>query len=197
MVRESYGKAANTGEKEMKKTLLLVTGCWLLVTGLIGCGYSTRSLISNEFKTIYIQPFANKIDLTIETDVAGKYKVYRPHLETDVTKAVVNKYLFDGNLRPVDKQFADLILKADLVEFRKDPLRYTENDDIEEYRINIVVNMTLWNVKEDKLVWQENNFTGDASYFVTGPLAVSEDTAVTNAIKDLARRIVERTVEQW
>lgn len=181
----------------MKKTLLLVAGCWLLVTGLIGCGYSTRSLISNEFKTIYIQPFANKIDLTIETDVAGKYKVYRPHLETDVTKAVVNKYLFDGNLRPVDKQFADLILKADLVEFRKDPLRYTENDDIEEYRINIVVNMTLWNVKEDKLVWQENNFTGDVSYFVTGPLAVSEDTAVINAIKDLARRIVERTVEQW
>lgn len=181
----------------MRNFFLLVIGCWLLVIGVIGCGYTTRSMISTEFRAIYIQPFVNKIDFTKETDTADKYKVYRTHLEADITKEVVNKYLFDGNLKPVDKQFADLILKAELIEFRRDPLRYSENDDVEEYRINIAVNIVLWNVKEDKPVWQENNFTGDVSYFVTGPLAVSEDTAVSNAIKDLARRIVERTVEQW
>ncbi|MFH1440855.1 MAG: LptE family protein [Candidatus Omnitrophota bacterium] len=177
--------------------LLLSTVFCLLSTVFIGCGYTTRSMISNEFKTIYIQPFVNKIDFTRETAVASKYKVYRPHLEAEVTKAVIDKYLFDGNLKPVDKQFADLILKADLVGFRKDPLRYTADDDVEEYRVNIVVNMTLWNVQEDKPVWEEHGFTGDVSYFVTGPLAVPENTAVNNAIKDLARRIVERTVEQW
>ncbi len=169
----------------------------LLFTVFSGCGYTTRSMISNEFKTIYIQPFVNKIDFTKETDVASKYKVYYQHLELEVTKAVINKYIFDGNLKSVDKQFADLILKGEIIDFRKDPLRYSADDDVEEYRLNIVANISLWNTKENKLVWEENGFTGDVSYFVTGPLAVPESTAVSNAIKDFARRVVERTVEQW
>lgn len=84
-----------------------------------------------------------------------------------------------------------------MVEFRRDPLRYTDNNDVEEYRINIVVNLSLWDNRENKLIWQENNFTGDTTYFTTGQLAKPEDTAVSDAINDLARRIVERTVEQW
>ena len=83
------------------------------------------------------------------------------------------------------------------MEFRQDPLRYTDNDEVEEYRINLVVNISLWDKKENKLIWGENNFTGDTTYFTRGSLAKSEDTAINDAIKDLSRRIVERTVEQW
>ncbi len=183
-----------------KKALLLVTGYSLLVTGLTGCGYTTRSMISNKYKTIYITPFVNKIDLTQETAVAEKYKVYRPMLELEITKAVINKFIFDGNLKPVKKETADLVLKGELTEFRRDPVRYTENNDVEEYRLNLVINLSLWDTRENKLVWQEPGFTGDTTYFTTfatGFQAVSEDTAVTAAITDLARRIVERAVEQW
>jgi len=41
------------------------------------------------------------------------------------------------------------------------------------------------------------SFTGNTSYFTTGTQAKSEATAVNDALTDLARRIVERTVEQW
>jgi len=164
---------------------------------LCGCGYTTRSMIKGEFKTIYITPFINKIDITNETSVADKYKLYRPHLETELTQAVINKFVFDGNLKVSEKDSADLVLKAELIEFRKDPLRYTENNDVEEYRINIVVDLNLWNRSSDKLVWQEQRFTGDTTYFTSGSQAISEETAISNGIKDLARRIVERTVEQW
>ncbi len=121
-------------------------------------------------------------------------------LESDVTRAVINKYLFDGNLRPVKSENADLILKGELTEFRRDPLRYTNNDEVEEYRINIRVNLNLWNTKENILVWQENNFTGDFTYFTSfskAGIPKSDDQAVTDAVADLARRIVERTVEEW
>ena len=164
---------------------------------LPGCGYTTRSMISGEFRTIYITPFANKIDLTQETAVANKYQIYRPHLETELTQAVINKFVFDGNLKVREKDSADLILKGDLVELRKDPLRYTESNEVQEYRINIVVNISLWNRSSDKLVWQEQGFTGDTTYFTSGSQAISEEAAVTAGVKDLARRIVERTVEQW
>ncbi|MDP3732749.1 MAG: LPS assembly lipoprotein LptE [Candidatus Omnitrophota bacterium] len=186
--------------KQITQIILLSTLYSLLSTFLVGCGYTTRSIISNKFHTIYITPFVNKVDITRETDAAYKYRIYRPMLETDITKKVTNKYLFDGNLRPVKTDSADLLLKGELVEFRRDPLRYTDNDEVEEYRINIVVNISLWDKKENVLVWQENNFTGGFTYFTsftTSGTPKSEDVAVNDALDDLARRIVERTVEQW
>jgi hypothetical protein len=174
----------------------IIFSCFLSLA-LCGCGYTTRSLIAGKYKTINIAPFINRIELTLESDSNNKYKVYRPMLETKVTKAVINKFLYDGNVKPVALDSADLALKSELVEFRRDALRYTNSDDVEEYRINIVVNLRLWDNKNDKLVWEEKNFTGYASYFVTGSQAKSEEQAVQDAIKDLSRRIVERVVEQW
>jgi len=179
-----------------RSNLLNFIACSFLAL-LAGCGYTTRSLICDKYKTIYIAPFANKINLTLESDVNSKYKVYRPMLETEVTRGTINAFLYDGNVKPVAQESADLILKAELTEFRRDPLRYTDNDDVAEYRINIVVNMNLWDKKNDKLVWEEKGFTGDSTYFTTGSQAKSEDLAVQDAIKDISRRIVERVVEQW
>jgi hypothetical protein len=68
---------------------------------------------------------------------------------------------------------------------------------VDEYRINVVARIRLWDNKENRLIWEDNYITGDNSYFITGVFAKSEDTATNNAISDLARRIVERTVEQW
>lgn len=178
------------------RIFLLITGCLLLVT-LAGCGYTTRSMISDKFRTIYIVPFKNKIDITSEIYTGREYKLYRPMLETDVTRKITNKFLFDGNLKPTRGETADLVLKGELIDFRKDALRYTENDDVSEYRINIVVNIILWDRKLDKQVWQENGFTGFVDYFTTGYQAKSEATAIAEAIDDLARRVVERAVEQW
>jgi len=177
--------------------LLLAVSFIFLISCLGGCGYTTRSMITNQFRTIYIKPFVNKIDFTQENQVSYRYRIYRPQLETEITKAVVDKYIFDGNLKPSEKDVSDLSLIGELVEFRKDPLRYTDNDDVEEFRVNIVVNITLWDNKENKLVWQVDKFLGYFDYYTMGAQMISEDAAVRNALKDLARRIVERTVEQW
>jgi hypothetical protein len=191
-------------KKRTKFSLFLFSVCCFLIAVLAGCGYTTRSMISTKYKSIYITPFLNKVDITQETYSANKYRIYRPMLETDITKKVINQYLFDGNLKPVKNSLADLVLKGELVEYRKDPLSYTpNNEDVTEYRINIYVNLSLWDPKENKLVWGENNFNGNYSYFTSfAPTNVSmgrtsEDAAVTKAVEDLARRIVERTVEQW
>jgi hypothetical protein len=181
----------------LRRLIMQITQIIFLVS-MAGCGYTTRSLISDKFRTIYIAPFDNKVDIAQEAYSANRYRIYRPGLETDIMRAVVNKYLFDGNLKPVKEQAADLVLKGELIEFRKDPLRYNENsDEVAEYRVNIIVNLTLLDKKENKEVWKESGFTGDTTYFTTGSLAKSEETAINDAISDLARRIVERTVEQW
>lgn len=188
--------------KKINFFLSLTTIFYLLTTVLSGCGYTTRSMLSGKYSTIYITPFLNKVDITQESYSASKYRIYRPMLETNITKRVINRYLFDGNLKLVKEEKADLVLKGELIEYRKDPLTYNaDSDDVSEYRINIYVNLSLWDMKENRLLWQENNYNGNSSYFTSiasnNVIKVSEDVAVTNAIEDLARRIVERTVEQW
>jgi len=184
-------------KKQITQIIVLST-LYSLLSILSGCGYTTRSMVTNKFKTIYITPFANKIDITKETDTADKYKIYKPLLETEITRAVINRFLWDGNLKPAKKESADLVLKGELIEFRRDALRYTQDgNNVEEYRLNLVVNISLWNNREEKIVWEQNGFTGDTTYFTTGPLLKSEEVAIKDALDDLGRRIVERTVEDW
>lgn len=161
------------------------------------CGYSTKSLLPSDQRNIYVEPFVNKINVTSETTQNNYYRVYRPRLESDVTKAVIDRFIYDGNLKVTKIDNADLVLSGQLVDYNRQTLRYTSDETSEEYRLNITVNIQLKNAKTDELIWEENNLIGDTTYFTTGSLAKSEDTAITDAIKDLARRIVERIIEGW
>ena len=177
----------------MKKFLPLFLAVQLTL-GLTGCGYSTRSLLPSNLKAIYIQPFKNKVGYTDES----VRNLYLPLLEVKITNAVVDRFLFDGNLDIKDEGQADLVLRGELLGFERHPLRYIENtEDVEEYRINIIVSLVLWDTADNEVVWEEPNFVGDTTYFTTGTLVKSEATAVEDALTDLARRIVERTIEDW
>jgi len=158
-----------------------------------GCGYTTKSSLPPRHKTIHVEKFANKIDFT----AANQRNLYFPLLEVDVKNAVIDRFLFDGNLRIADADLANLILKGDLVGYHRSPLRYTDDDDVLEYRIQISVNLKMIEVGAEEPFWTENGFVGEAEYFVSGALAKTESVVVKEAIKDLARRIVERTIENW
>lgn len=164
-----------------------------LTAVLAGCGYSTRSALPPSLRKINVEQFKNQIDFTD----ASRRNIYFPRLEVDVHNALVDRYVFDGSMRIAEPENADVILKGELVAYERHVLRRTDSDDVEEYRIQIVVNLQLIDVDLQAPMWREDRFVGQADYFVTGPLATTEDAAVREAIKDLARRIVERTIENW
>jgi outer membrane lipopolysaccharide assembly protein LptE/RlpB len=172
-----------------------VVGAWLLL--LSGCGYTTKSLLPAELKSIYVENFVNKISMSDPTSDVRMYTGYRPRLEYEVTKAIVDRFLFDGNLRVSREQTADLILRGALVDFRKEPLRYDRDNNVEEYRVRLVADIELKDAKHDTLLWKEKGFAGESTYRTTGSLAKSESAALEDAKTDLARRIVERTIEGW
>lgn len=185
-------------KSRLHRFFLLFTFSFSLFT-LIGCGYTTRSFVAPSMKTIYIEPFANKIDITSELSEHRKYKTYFPLLEAKITRAVVDRFVFDGNLRIGKPETADVILKGELINYAKDALRYETDDNstVEEYRLSIAVNISLVDRKENKILWEHNNFVGDTTYFTSGSSAKSEGTALSDAVKDLARRIVALTIEEW
>lgn len=166
------------------------------VLALCGCGYTTKSGLPQDIRTIHIAPVENVIDLSGESGPQDRYAVYRPGVELDLTAAIINRFVFDGTLRPVGLESADAVLKTRLLEYRRDPLRYSNEDDVEEYRVSMVVDVVCERTDSGKRIWSQT-LSGDTTFFLAGNRSVSEDDAQSKAVEDLARRVVEKTVELW
>jgi hypothetical protein len=178
----------------IKNVMMIV---FLAVFCLAGCGYTTRSLLPAEYKTIFVNSIVNKIKITAEQSNVRMYRGYRPGIELEITRAIIDRFLFDGNLKIADNCNANLILAGDLVDFRKEPLRYDANDNIEEWRIIVTINAQVKDPVSGKVLWKEDAFSGMANYRITGGVAQNESQAVAEAVEDLARRVVEKTIEGW
>ena len=176
----------------IRSTLILV-----VLVFITGCGYTTGSLLPSHIKNIHIKNFINKIPLTQESTDRNAYKTYRPLLEVDVTESIIDKFIFDGSLRVTREEDANIILNGSLVDFRREVTKYGDDDNIDQYRIAIMVDMELTDVATGETSWVQKSFSGSDYYFTTGAQAKSEDTAITDALSDLARRVVERTIEAW
>ncbi|MBL7155898.1 MAG: hypothetical protein ISS90_02025 [Candidatus Omnitrophica bacterium] len=164
---------------------------------LCGCGYTTRSAVRSKDPSICVNNFVNKINVTQETTNRKAYYAYRPGMESDITTEIINRFLFDGDYEIKDANNAHYLLKGELVDFKREPLRYDTNDNVTEYRISVVINMELRDRETGTLLWKENDFAGESTYRTQGQYAKPESAAAGEAIKDLADRVVERTVENW
>ena len=159
----------------------------------LSCGYSTSSLLPSHLKKIYVEPVKNSIDYTAE----GQRNLYIPLLEVKVRNAIINRFLLDGNLKIAQPEKADLVLKAELLSYNSDELRVSDENTVDEYRITVTISLELFDVRKQEVRWREAGFSGGETYNVSGPLAKSEETARQEAIEDLARRVIERTIEDW
>lgn len=162
-----------------------------------GCGYTTSSLLPSEYKSIYVDNFKNSINVTAEQSELRMYRGYKPGMEVEITKAVIDNFMFDGNLKIAPEDKANLILKSELTDYKRDSLRYDSNLTVEEYRIKLIVTIQLEEANSGKVLWTERGFTGETTYRIEGSGAMTESQAITVAVKDLAVRIVERTIEAW
>jgi len=175
------------------RNLFLCVYSLIVLVSMSGCGYTTSSTLPSNLKKIYVEQFDNKIVFTS----ASNRNVYFPLLEVDTRNAILDRYQFDGNLDISRSHQADLILKGKLLNYYRRGLRFDDKDTAEEYRIHVVVSLELWNTQTQTMMWSESRFVGSATYFLSGPEATTEESAVEEALVDLSRRIVERTVENW
>ncbi|KJJ85577.1 conserved hypothetical protein, secreted [Candidatus Omnitrophus magneticus] len=162
-----------------------------------GCGYSSAALLPKGMTSIYVENFTNKINPAKDiTDRRANYS-YRPGLEISITRGVLDAFIFDRHLELSNQKEATLLLKGELVDFRQSPLSYGKNNDVEEYRFEIYVNLELYNNKTGELIWTEKHFMGYTNYSLSGTNSKTESQALNTAVKDLSQRIVERVVENW
>jgi hypothetical protein len=180
----------------MKKIKLLLI-VFTLFFSVAGCGYSTKSMLPEGLDTIYVANFTNEIDPSGEISDRRATYTYRPGLEMDITRAVIDGFIRDRHLRIDSEKRAKLTLEGALIEYRQYPLSYDKGDSVVELRVQITVDLTLKDNTTGKIMWQESNFVGESTYDITGPNAITEATAAGKAVDDLAQRIVELVVEAW
>ncbi len=162
----------------MKQGILLLFLLWVS-----GCGYALTGTPPHGLKTVHVETFKNA--------------TYEPAVEIDLTNGIIERFLYDGTLRTTNRENADAVLKGTLTRYIREPLRYDSAEEISEYRLILMVDFSLWDSRSQKVIWEEKNFVGDTSFLISGPSAVSEGDARENAIQELARRIVDRAVEEW
>ena len=168
---------------------------WLsLICGLLSvlssCGYTQKTVLPQDIKTIYVETVKNKIP--IESVYA-----YVPGLEMMITNSVIRRLERDGKLRVVKREEADAVLQGDLISFDQEGVRFSSLERVEEYRLFVAVAMRLVDAKTGRTIWEEPNFSGDSEYFVTGVKSVPREEAAQRAVDRLARNIVDRIVEDW
>lgn len=156
---------------------------FLFLLCLTGCGYSFRSTAPHGLQTLYVETFRNQ--------------TFEPGLESELTNETIDRFLFDGTLQIAPQEKADAVLTGTLTTYLREPLGFTSAEEVEEYRLTLFVDLTLWDARRKKVLWEEKRFVGDTTFFTTGSAAKSEEKARKDALKELARRIVDRTVEEW
>ncbi|MFQ5952584.1 MAG: LPS assembly lipoprotein LptE [Candidatus Omnitrophota bacterium] len=175
---------------------LFILSIFLATTA--GCGYTRASLLPADTDSVHVANFKNEINPAGEVSDKRATYFYQPGLETNITRSVIDRFIFDGYLNIKSEKEADLLLKGSLIDLEQYPLSYSEGGgNVEEFRIEVIVNIELYDNKTGKLIWKEKNFMGRTSYDVIGPDAKTESQATLIAVKDLAQRIVEKTVEAW
>jgi len=170
----------------------------LAVFVVSGCGYTTKTLLPEHVKTIYIDNVLNKIDITKETEYRDTYHIYRPGLERKIRRGIKERFIFDGKLKVVNtKEKADSVLETSIVAFEKQPLQYLDDKTVDEYRLKMVVGMKFTDLAEGDVLVDIAELVGETTYTLNGPFAKTETAAQDDAVTDLSRRIIERVVDLW
>ena len=154
-------------------------------------------LLPEHIRTVHVAEVENKINIGGEVTSRQGFQVYRPGLERQLRNAVMERIIFDGHLKISPQDKADSVLKLELLEFRRDPLRYNQDDTIAEYRVHVVASASFTDRRENKSIWSTSSISGNKDFHLAGELAISEDEAVELALEDLSRHVVESILEIW
>ena len=156
---------------------------WLLVAVLLcsGCGYSSRSLIDERYRTVYVKTFDN---LTF----------YRG-FEFELSRALVNEINAKTHLRIVPMNQAQTLLEGRIVGFKQNVLTEDVDDNVRELEITLVVDMTWTDLATNRQLRKVNSFTETAQ--AKFDIGENLESATAEAFADIAERLVNELEAEW
>jgi len=168
----------------MSKKLFILSVIWCLFF-LSGCAYVSTSVLPSYIHKIYISPLHNKS--------------FRPDLPEKIYSSISREFIIDGRLTVTNEKDADAILYGEIIRYDLEPLSYTDQMKVQEYKVRIIIAIWLKDVRENKILWRQDNIEDFTTVSSTlGGLEVKvENEAINEVIQKIARRVVKRVIDGW
>jgi outer membrane lipopolysaccharide assembly protein LptE/RlpB len=158
----------------------------LLVAATSGCGYSLRGHLPGHIQSIAVPIFVNRTQ--------------EPAVESVITRAVVEAFSTNGRLRVARLEDADAILEGEVVGYAVDSIAFDRNANVQLYRLRVVLNLTMRDLRRNTVLFREPNFSDKADFRVRGAVSQTiarEETALRQAALDIARTVVSLAVDRF
>lgn len=163
-------------------SILAILATFVAALLLGACGYTTRSLVSEEYRTIAVPVFDNT--------------TRRHDLEWEVTRAVVEELHARTNLTVVTEDAGpDLVLTGTLVEVDEDTMSRKKMQRPRDSAVFVTAEIAVRDTRNGEDLVERRRVTERESY----SYLVGEDvrTAREEAVRALAERIVRQLEEGW
>ena len=149
---------------------------------LAGCGYTAGSLVSKEYRTVYIPIWENA--------------TFRRGLEFRLTELLQKEIEHRTHLKVTTEDRADTRLSGEIVNFQQRVLTENLLDQPLETQVVVVVNFRWEDLRTGQVLLREDGLAqpGEA---ITGLGEPAEGVGATEAFEDLVKQIVDKMEEGW
>ena len=165
-----------------------------------GCDQTVKRTLPSGIRTLYVAEYRNQTDQSM--------------LPAMMLEELRRAFRLDGRLNIVDDpKDASAVLDGTFTEYTKQPARYDRNNVVQEYRMRLVVDLSLTDLDRKQVLWAERGpketatrgatvrkLERWANYVVvpaTGVPVETETDAQRRALRELADDTVLRVIEGW
>lgn len=153
----------------------------ILALFVAGCGYTSRSLIESNIRSIYVDIFDNE--------------TFRRGLEFDLTRAVKEEILFRTKLQIVDRKRADTVIFGKIIDVQENVLIENPDAEVVESRVTVYVDVLWVDRRTGRVLMDQKNVSAAAEFIATRNEDVK--TGEIEAFVELAEKIVNLMEERW
>jgi hypothetical protein len=124
----------------------------------------------------------------------------RGDLPTVLADLLVEAFLDDNQLKVEPEGQADSVLEGTILEYRRTPFTFDSNEQVETYRVEIVLEVRFVDVRKNEIIWEEKRLSQWDTYNFAGVGGGEPETEVdgiSRVLTKLTNDILNRTVQGW
>ncbi|OPL19515.1 MAG: hypothetical protein AVO35_10150 [Candidatus Aegiribacteria sp. MLS_C] len=146
---------------------------------LIACSYSFRGSLPAHLQSVRVLPFRSRVT--------------QYGLEQEMTSRVTEKLVTDGRLA-IALEGQDSEIEGVVAAYSRTPYSYTSAEVVEEYKLEIRVEVSFTDLVEESEILRNENVT---TWLVYDPDAESEAQALERLLEESAEDVVRRCLSGW
>jgi len=159
--------------------VLLLFSILLALAQLPACSYGFRGSLPEHLQSVKVVPLRSRV---------AEYG-----LEQDLTSRLIEKIVTDGRLS-ITEQSEDSMIEGTVASYAKTPYSYTSAEVVEEYKLEIRVEITFTDLIEETDIISGESVT---TWLVYDPDVETENEARERLLAESAEDILRRCLSGW